>query len=146
MLGWLTGIRYRDEDLERAFSTRHARRLDALGYARFRHWRLYAEEALAGREAALWLEPETLTMEYAGEALSRYEVQRSPDGPELRGIGKATMFETSIVVHQPRLFDLVEALSEEGWLRALRLAGYAPRRPRRPELLQQVLFPYTEAI
>ena len=147
VLGWLTGIRYRDEDLERAFfSTRHARRLDALGYARFRHWRLYAEEALAGREAALWLEPETLTMEYAGETLSRYEVRRSPDSPELRGIGKATMFETSIVVHQPRLFDLVEALGEEGWLRALRLADYAPRRPRRPELLQQVLFPYTEAI
>ncbi len=147
VLGWLTGVRYRDEDLERAFfSTRHIRKLDALGYARFRHWRLYAEESLAGREAALWLEPETLTMEYAGEALSRYEVRRSPDGAELREVSKATMFETSIVVHQPKLFDLASALGENGWLKALRLADYAPRAPKRPELLQHVLFAYTEAI
>jgi putative transposase len=147
VLGWLTGVRYRSEDLERAFfSTRHTRKLDDLGYARFRHWRLYAEEALAGREAALWLEPETLTMEYAGEALSRYEVKRSPDGAELRHVGEATLLETSIVVHQPKLFDLAAALGEDGWLKAVRLADYAPRRPRRPELLQQVLFAYTDAI
>jgi hypothetical protein len=36
VLGWLTGVRYRDEDLDRAFfCTRHTRKLDALGYARF---------------------------------------------------------------------------------------------------------------
>lgn len=135
VLGWLTGVRYRDEDLERAFfCTRHTRKLDALGYARFRHWRLYAEESLAGREAALWLEPKTLTMEYAGEALSRYEVRRSADGAELREVGKATMFETSIVVHQPKLFDLASALGEDGWLKAVRMDDYAPRAPKRPEL------------
>jgi hypothetical protein len=147
VLGWLTGVRYLGEDLERAFfSTRHTRKLDDLGYARFRHWRLYAEEALAGREAALWLEPETLTTEYAGEALSRYEVRRSPDGAELRGVGKATLMETLIVVHQPKLFDLAAALGEDGWLKAVRMADYAPRAPKRPDLLQQMLFPYTEAI
>jgi hypothetical protein len=54
-------VRYREEDLQRAFfSSRFTRKLDLLGYARFRHWRLYGEEALAGNEAALWLEPETL--------------------------------------------------------------------------------------
>jgi len=147
VLGWLTGVRYRDEDLDRAFfSTRFTRKLDALGYARFCHWRLYAEEALAGRETALWLEPETLTIEYAGETLSRYEVRRSADGAELRGVGKATMFETSIVVHQPKLFDLAASLGEDGWLKAKRMADYAPRTPKRPDLLQQVLFAYTEAI
>ena len=37
VLGWLTGVRYRPEDLERAFfSTRFSRVLDSLGYARFR--------------------------------------------------------------------------------------------------------------
>jgi putative transposase len=76
VLGWVTGIRYRKEDLERAFfSTRFSRTLDSLGYARFRHWRIYGEEALAGNEAALWLEPETLTVECVGETLSRYEVE-----------------------------------------------------------------------
>jgi hypothetical protein len=45
--------------------------LDALVYARFRHWRLYGEEALAGRQAALRLATESLTVEHAGEPLSR---------------------------------------------------------------------------
>ena len=125
VLGWLTGVRYRDEDLEHAFfSTRFTRKLDSLGYARFRHWRLYAEEALAGREAALWLESETLTMEYAGEALSRYEVRHSPGSVELRRVGKATLLETSIVMHEPKLFDLTETLGEEGWLKSVRLANW----------------------
>jgi putative transposase len=147
VLGWLTGVRYREEDLERAFfSSRFTRKLDSLGYATFRRWKFYGEEALAGNEAALWLEPETLTVEYAGELLSRYEVRYSPGSAELHRVGRATLFETSIVVHQLRLFDLAEALGEEGWLKALRLADYAPRRPRQPEFLQEVLFPYMEAI
>ena len=147
VLGWLTGVRYREEDLQRAFfSTRFTRKLDSLGYATFRRWKFYGEEALAGNEAALWLEPETLTVEYAGELLSQYEVHHTPGSTELRRVGRATQFETSIVVHQPRLFDLAETLGEEGWLKALRLADYAPRRPREPEFLQEVLFPYTEAI
>lgn len=38
VLGWITGVRYLPEDLERAFfSTRYSRVLDDLGYARFRH-------------------------------------------------------------------------------------------------------------
>jgi hypothetical protein len=147
VLGWLTGVRYLEEDLQRAFfSVRFTRKLDWLGYATFRRWKLYGEEALAGNEAALWLEPKTLTVEYAGEPLSRYEVEYVAGNTELRRVGKATLFETSIVVHQPRLFNLAEALGEEGWLKALRLADYAPRRPRQPEFLQEVLFPYTEAI
>jgi hypothetical protein len=67
VLGWLSEVRFRPGDLRRAFfSSRFARSLDTLGYARFRHWRLYGEEALAGREAALWLAAESLTVEHAG--------------------------------------------------------------------------------
>jgi hypothetical protein len=52
-------LRHRDEDLKRAFfSTRHARVLDALGYARFLDRRLYGEETLATRGAAVWQQPE----------------------------------------------------------------------------------------
>jgi transposase len=37
VLGWLSGVRYHSEDLERAFfSTRFTRKLDSLGYATFR--------------------------------------------------------------------------------------------------------------
>jgi putative transposase len=146
VLGFLSGVRHREEELRRAFfSSRFARTLDALGYARFRHWRLYGEEALAGREAALWLAAESLTLEHAGEPLSRYEVSIEEHTGELRSVGRARLFETSAVVAQPRLFGL-DALGEGGWLKALRLGGYALRRPRGPLAFQQALFPYADAI
>ena len=57
-----------------------------------------------------------------------------------------TLFETSVVLPQLRLFDLGEAFGEEGWMKFLKLDEYAPRQALRPDQLQQVLFPYTEAI
>jgi hypothetical protein len=45
-----------------------------------------------------------------------------------------------------RLFGLAETLGEDGWLKALRMADYAPRSARRPDMLEQVLFPYTDAV
>ena len=89
VLGFLSGVRHHQQELRRAFFTnRFARTLDSLGYARFRHWRLYGEEALAGREAALWLAAESLTLEHAGEPLSRYEVRVETDTGELRSVGR----------------------------------------------------------
>ncbi len=146
VLGFATGVRHREEELRRAFfSTRFVRVLDALGYARFRHWRLYGEEALAGREAALWLAAESLTVEHGGEPLSRYEVEVETSTGKLRTVGRPRLFETSHVLTQPRLFGL-DALGEGGWLKAMRLDGYALRAPRRPRSLQQALFPYAEAL
>ena len=148
VLGFATGVRHHEEELRRAFfSARFVRVLDTLGYARFRHWRLYGEEGLAGREAALWLAAESLTVEHAGETLSRYEVEVEAATGELRSVGRPRLFETS---HrrswpQPRLFAL-DALGEAGWLKALRLERYALRRPRSPQALQQALFPYVEAL
>jgi hypothetical protein len=43
---------------------------------------------------------------------------------------------------QLRLF----ALEESGWLKALKLEGYAPRRSTGPMALQEVLFPYLDAL
>jgi hypothetical protein len=145
VLGWVTGVRYREEDLKRAFfSTRFSRTLDSLGYARFRHWRIYGEEGLARREAALWLGAESLTLEYAGEPLSRYEVEYQPGskGERLVAISRPTLYETSHRLARLRLFEL----GDEEWLKALKLEDYAPRKPQRPQALQQVLFTYTEAI
>ncbi len=42
--------------------------------------------------------------------------------------------------------DLEEALGEGGWLKALKLDEYAARARRRPEALQDVLFPYLDAL
>jgi hypothetical protein len=63
---------------------------------------------------------------------------------KLRSVGKPRLFETPRLLSQPRLFAL-DALGEGGWLKAMRLAGYAPRNPCRPEGLQQTLFAYREA-
>ena len=145
VLGFVSGVRHREEELGRAFfSSRFVRVLDPLGYARFRHWRLYGEEALAGREAALWLAAESLTVEHAGEPLSRYDVKVEPDTGALRSVGSPRLFEVPRVLPQPRLFAL-DALGDGGWLKAMRLEGYTPRSPRRPEGLQRALFAYHEA-
>ena len=36
-------------------------------------------------------------------------------------------------------------MDDAGWLKALKLEGYAPRRSSGPMALQQVLFPYLDA-
>lgn len=147
-------MRFHPKDLERAFfSERHARVLDASGYATLMRWRLYAEEGLAGEDANLWLLENTLIVEHAGRPLSAYEVSydaRSPGGRggygRLLEVGRPTLFETPHVSDQPRLFSLAETLDDDGWLKALRLQDYAPRRRSRPGMLQQVLFAYTDAV
>jgi hypothetical protein len=156
VLSWISGIRFHPKDLERAFfSERFSRVLDASGYATLMRWRLYGEEALAGEEADLWLLENTLTLEHAGEPLSAYEVARDAAGApdDVRGrsgrlaaVRKPTLFESSYVAGQMRLFSLAETLGEDGWLKVLRLEDYAPRSARQPEMLQQVLFTYTDAI
>ena len=151
VLSWVAGMRFHPKDLERAFfSERHSRVLDGLGYVTLMRWRLYGQEGLAGEEADLWLLDETLTVEHAGEALSAYEVDYDADGGRgrsgrLLGVKKPTLFETSFVPDQMRLFGLAEVLGEDGWLKALRLEDYAPRGSR-SKMLQQVLFAYTDAV
>ena len=144
----LSGPMDAEEELRRSFfSARFVRVLDSLGYTRFRHWRVYGEEGLAGREAALWLAAESLTVEHAGEPLSRYEVRVEPDTGELRSVARPRLFENSYGLNRSQrpLFPL-DALGEGGWLKALRLEGYAPRAPRRPQALQEALFPYAHAL
>jgi putative transposase len=148
VLGFASGVRHREEELRRAFfSARFVRVLDSLGYTRFRHWKIYGEEALAGREAALWLAAESLTVEHAGEPLSRFEVRVETATGELRSVARPRLFENSYGLRQPqrRLFAL-DSLGEGGWLKAMRLAGYAPRSLGRPKAVQEALFPYAEAL
>ncbi len=63
VLSWVKGMRFHPEDLERAFfSSRFSRKLDSLGYVTLHRFRLYGEEALAGKDAALWLGEQTLSV------------------------------------------------------------------------------------
>lgn len=60
-------------------------------------------------------------------------------------MGRPRIFEASRAPAQERLFGL-DSLGEGGWLKAMRLEGYAPRAPRRSDALQQALFPYPKAL
>src|SRR5262249_5713126 len=74
VLGWVQGAWCAPAGVDRLFRLRATRVLDRGGYVRFRHWRLYGERGLAGEPAAVWLCGETLTVEYATEALAQYRV------------------------------------------------------------------------
>jgi hypothetical protein len=146
VLSSLTLLRHRPEDLERAFfSTMFARRLDDLGYARLKHWRIYGEEGLARCEVLLWLGDGGLVVEYGGDALSRYDVSFSPGASRLGAVTNARLFATKYRPPQLKLFSLEEALGPGGWLKALGLEGYSPRSRGKPGALQGALFSYLDA-
>jgi len=97
VLGTLREARLLPTDLDRAFfAERFARVLDPSGYAVWKWWKVYGEEALAGREAALWLREKTLTVEHAGEPLSRYAVEFAAGTGKPRAVGRPVLFGTAI--------------------------------------------------
>jgi putative transposase len=145
VLGPVRVVRHHPLDLSRAFfSTMLVRRLDASGYARVKHWRVYAEEGLARREVAVWLGAGEMEVEYGGQTLSRYDVSLSREA-KLEAVTNPRLFSTPYGAAQLKLFGLEEVLGAAGWLKALRLDEYAARS-QRPEALQQALFPYLDAL
>jgi hypothetical protein len=60
-------------------------------------------------------------------------------------VKRPRLFSHRFAVAQLRLFEL-HALGESGWLKAVRLEGYVTRSPRRPQVLQQALFPYATVL
>jgi transposase len=147
VLGWVSGVRYCEEDLRRAFfSIRFTRKLDALGYARLKHWRIYGEEGLARCEVALWLGDDRLSVEYGGQTLSRYDVSLSASA-KLENVTNPRLFVSRYRTAQLKLFGLEETLGEDGWLKALRLEAYTLRGGQySSQALQSTLFPYLEAL
>lgn len=140
VLGWTDIQRLRTrEELHRIFyATRFLCRLDHLGYAHFRRWKLYGEEALARHPAVIWLHGEALTIEHAETPLAKYGVQYQSDKKHFRDVPTAQRLQTPYRSPQGRLWDLDETL----WRLATRLRDYAPRqRPRPPSAVQDELFP-----
>jgi len=137
VLGWYTGRQVSPEELHRLFyRTRFGRKLDRMGYVRFRHWRVYGERGLAKERAAVWLYGETLTMEYADEPLAQYRVRYQPDKAHLSAIDAPLLFETPYRSPQLPLWEW----SDEEWLKVMRRPDYAPRAARREPVAQPTLF------
>jgi putative transposase len=139
VLGWVHGRHHTPEELHRIFyATRFGRVLNRAGYVRFRHWRLYGERGLAGDAVAVWLYGEHLTIAFADEALAQYGVTYQPDHRHLATVVEEHRFETP---YQSPQRELWEPQPDE-WLTVLRVAPYAPRRPRlTAESHQLRLFP-----
>ena len=142
-------VRHHPVDLSRAFfSTMLVRKLDASGYARVKHWRVYAEEGLARCEVGVCLGDGEMVLEYGGKTLSRYDVSLSRDAATLEAVTNPRLFATPYQRSrlELRLFDLQDSLGDAGWLKVLRLDGYAARNRRCTEALRHPLFPYLEAL
>jgi len=133
VLGWVQGVQRDPTELHRVFyRSRFVRDLDALGYIRFRHWRLYGERGLARKKAAVWLYKETLTLEFADQPLAQYAVAYEPDHRHVRGVTDCRLFETPFHSPQRSLWEL----GEHEWLKVVRLSPYHARG-QRPSTGQQ---------
>jgi len=143
------------------------RKVDAQGYIRYHHWRVYGDEGLAGTQASVWLgkETRTLTLAYDGAPLAQYAV--SFNALDLPGAAakrrKKRGKRSRRITQQPpkrqqrsEIADLQEAYrfpsprpslqphlwDEEisgriEWRKVYRLPAYAPRRPRSAPILWQ---------
>ena len=76
-------------------------------------------------EGAVWLGDGEMAVEYGGRTLSRYDVSLSREA-KLEAVTNPRLFVTPQATTQPKLFAL-DALSEGGWLKALRMEGYTER-------------------
>jgi putative transposase len=135
------GRLFSPEELHRIFySTRFGRVLDRAGYARFRRWRVYAEDGLRGEPVAVWLYAEYLTMVYRDEPLAQYRVTYQSDKRRLQTVTPKQLFDTAHRSPQQPLWTR----REDEWLPVLRLPAYAPRHARPTGGTQLPLFSLDE--
>jgi len=135
VLGWVQGAWCDPADLDRLFRLRATRVLKEGGYLRFRHWWLYGERGLAGERVAVWLDGETLTVEYATDTLAQYRVVLEADGRRLKEVDEPRLYATAHASPQ----SFLAPLEETAWHPARRRAPYRPRRQRRGKGHQQRL-------
>ena len=107
-------------------------------YVKFKHWRLFGENGLAGEEVSVWVYESTLKIEYQTTALALYSVQFSQH-QEIMEVTNPRRLETRF--RSPQL-DLWQ-LSETEWLLALRRPEPGPRKKRSKivALAEQLVLP-----
>jgi hypothetical protein len=90
---------------------------------------------LAGERAAVWVDGETLTVEYATDTLAQYHATIAADGLRLKEVDEPRLFATVHASPQPFLPDLAEV----DWRPVQRLAPYRARRRRQAGAQQERL-------
>ncbi len=93
---------------------------------RFKNWRFFGEDGLAGEQVSVWMYEGTLKIEYQATALSAYALQLSPDHQRIEAVKNPRRIETHFRSPQLQLWQT----SETEWLLALRRPDPVPRRNR----------------
>src|SRR5260370_3587855 len=92
----------RDLVLSRAlYATQFTRHLDRHGYLKFKHWRFFGENGLAGEEVSVWVYENTLKVDAQATALSLYSVQPSSHQHEITEMNNHRTLTT--LLHNPDL-------------------------------------------
>jgi hypothetical protein len=127
VLRGVLGRTYPEEVLSRVlYASQFTRHLDKHGYVRFRNWRFFGEDGLAGEEVSVWVYEETLKIEYQTTALALYSLTFQPDHEQIAEVTNPRRIHTPF--RSPQL-DLW-LLSETGWLLALRRPERVAQRNR----------------
>ena len=127
MLRGVLGHTYPEEVLSRVlYATQFTRHLDRHGYIRFKHWRFFGEDGLAGSDVSVWVYEDTLKIEHQATTLSLYSIRLSPEGQQITEVKNPRRLETHF--RSPQL-DLWR-LSDTEWLLALRRSEPVVRRNR----------------
>ena len=118
-------------------ATRFARRLDRLGYVRFRDYRVYSEVGLARRLVAVWLYEERLTVAFDDTLLAQSTVEYQPDRKHFRSVSEPQLYATQ---YQSPQLPLCE-LGNQEWIKVVRLPPRAIRHHYpQPVVVQARLF------
>lgn len=124
VLRGVLGRTYPEEVLSRVlYATQFTRQLDRHGYVKFKHWRFFGEDGLAGEEVQVWMYEGTLKIEYQATTLSEYGLRFSSDHKRIEAVKNPRRIETHFVSPQLHLWQR----SETEWLLALK----QPERHRR---------------
>ncbi len=140
MLRGVLGRTIPEEALSRAlYATQFTRRIDKHGYIKFKHWKFFGENGLAGEDVSVWVYEGNLKVEHQATTLSLYSIRLSPEGQQIAEVKNARRLET--LFRSPQL-DLWQ-VNETEWLLALRRPepGVRKKRSRVVALAEQLLLP-----
>jgi len=95
VLRGVLGRTFPEEVLSRAlYATQFTRQIDRHGFVKFKHWRFYGEQGLAGEDVSVWVYEGNLKVEYQATALSLYEISLKKDTGEIAEVKNARRLET----------------------------------------------------
>jgi hypothetical protein len=135
VLRGVLGRTYPEPVLERIlYATHFTRSLERSGYVRFRNWRFFGEDGLAGEDVSVWVYEGQIKLEYQATPLSLFTVTFQPDHKQIADVKNPRRIETHF--RSPQL-DLWQ-FSDTEWLLALRQPERKKNKRRRvaPEILQ----------